>query len=201
MMSTKQITIVAALVAVIIGGIAMPDPTSAYTPLEEFFYDYPVGPRDAQYRVDEQNKASAERREMEQDLYFSLQHPVQGDERALVRTDEDEKQEASEASPTEIINALTQLITAMQEDPNTAEGRRNARLVERLTLHAGAPLDQMGYANCTGGICGGCAGGICQKPLSKTGPGTVLAMLTLLGAGVWTVKRSAKARAVSSTTF
>lgn len=188
MMPTKHTAIVAAFVAVIAMGVALPDSTSAYTPIEEFFMDYEyITPRDAKYRVSEQNKVSAQRREQEQEVIFSLQQPPKGDERALARTREDDEFYANEASPTDIINALTQLIGTMQNQPSTLESRRDQRLLERLTLHAGAPLDDCRYT-------GGCAVGVEERPLAHTGPGTVMGMIGLLAAGAWTVRRSHRSK-------
>jgi hypothetical protein len=198
MMSSKHTLVVAAFVAVIVAGIAMPGATEAYVPPEELLSDLGayIGPRDARMRVEEQQNVSELRRTEEQAAFFSLQHPPQEDERALVRTDADEQfAAAAENSPTAIIEALTHFLMVMEEQkPETPEQRRTQRIIERLTLHGGAPLDE-----CEGGVCQvSCRGGICRTPLARTGAGTVITMLSLLAVGAWTVRRSSKATAVRS---
>jgi lipopolysaccharide export LptBFGC system permease protein LptF len=184
-MPTKHTAIVIAFVAVILTGIALPDSTNAYTPIEQFYgagYDR-ISTRDADFRKQQQDETSRERREAEQKIIFTAQKPIIADERALVRTQADENQKASEVSSTDIINALTQLLQATGNTESSQEARRNARLVERLTLHAGAPLGQQyGYAG----------QGIQQGPLTQTGAGTVIAMMALFATGIWTVRRSSK---------
>lgn len=191
MMLTKHTAIVAAFVAVILAGIALPDATSAYTPIEDFFIDYNYsGVRAAEANKEQQDAISKARREEEQAAYFALQKPVKVDERALSRADDNDLKQNVDASPTDIINALTQLIATMGENDGTdsAEDRRNERLVERLTLHAGAPLDQQyNYGNMQYQE---------QRPLARTGAGTIVAMAGLFVTGLWTLKRSNRKNAV-----
>jgi hypothetical protein len=190
---TPMSSIVAIAAALLVGFV----PTAAqayFTPEEvllskEFFW--PPHSRETDNRIEAQRDKSAERREEEQDLIFSLQRPVpEEDSAALAKLLEDDES-LKAAAPVE-----SDLSSLSEDDRNLLRAirlieRRDERLLDRVytnqnvidyygsrglgELHAGAPLiDGKGFY---------------PPPLQPTGAGGILAAITMLGAVVWTVRR------------
>lgn len=177
MMTSKHTLIVGLFVALMMAGVAMPNPTKAYTSIDDYFA-YPVGPRVAHSRASAQNSSAAARRA---EAYAGLFPQQSSSSSRAVASG------AQTGDQADIIDAIARLVEALHgEETNTLAARRNARIVERLTLHAGAPLDQQYPPS--------------RPPLTRTGPGTILAMFALFCAGIWTVRRASNrdARTVGS---
>ncbi|PIR49058.1 hypothetical protein COU80_01445 [Candidatus Peregrinibacteria bacterium CG10_big_fil_rev_8_21_14_0_10_55_24] len=130
--------------------------------LNDDFY-VPPAARDTRERVDQQSELSAIRRQQEQDAAFALQHPAAPEEEnTVVETEEGTSRTLTEGD---------------------LELLRTIRLLERVDarqevlsllpqLHAGAP--------------------VMPNPLAPSGPGGVLAVMTMLGAVGWTLKRAGR---------
>ena len=178
-MMHKKILITASTLA-----LAVPMVAHAYfTPSEilgnELFWAPPREGNEALGRVEQQQQASQLRREAEQDLLFSLQHPP---EPALQQEPEEEVLRAAAPEQPAALE-LTERDLRLLETVRTLE-RREDRLVSRLyeqqiaQLTVGQPLH------------GGAPGG--GQPLPPTGAGMWLAALTLLGAVgvvIWRARR------------
>lgn len=132
--------------------------------LWEFETLYPPNSRDAAERAKQQAEQSASRREREQEEFFAAQ-------RVQEETDTEDLSET--------VAALEEAIEALLEEEKNPEDRRIDRLLQRVETHKQVlriPQDPLNSG----------------APLIGTGLTTTVAILSLLGAGMWTMRKAKK---------
>lgn len=124
----------------------------------------PPSRREVEERVKEQQRRSTLRRESEQEEIFGIQ---------------EEEEESTEGGLEEQVSSLEEAIETLLEQESTARERQEERLLQRVEaqqalLEAPAPAEAA-----RGGI-----------PLIGTGLESVIALITLVVAGAWTLLRA-----------
>lgn len=142
----------------------------------------PAAPRDTRERVERQQAESAARRDREQTEIFAEQHQAAPEEETDF-TQDTGWHGVVPALPSEVNYEFNALLRTLERISNTqAEAKAKAQLQEQaylllqqqgITLHGGAPV-----------LSGKGTG------LAPTGAGTAMAILALLAAIVWTVRRA-----------
>lgn len=173
--------------------LMLPMQAHAYLSPEDVLYDdsgiYVAPPPNARSAADvqrAQQERSAARRQAEWEALFADQEDEEEPVHAAAPEEPAEEDEQTQ------LEAILQKLSELEEAENSDESRREERILERIEEEQ--LRQRYGLSN-GGQVLGGNEVLHSGAPLSDTGPGLILSLVTLLGASAWTLWKARKLEA------
>lgn len=195
-MARTHIILGTALAALCVTGV-MPQKAAAYlNPYDVLLSQdilLPASAREAEARIERQQRESERRRQEEFDAVFEEQHPAAPEAPAEDASDEETFRAAApefDASDEqyvdrEFLSLMRTLERVKQNQTETALRQQALALLEAEGYHSGAPLGGKGFLQTN------------SSALAPTGAGTVLAFALLIAAAAWVWMRLNKAERIA----